>query len=65
MVGGMWAERLLDSRTADQALQGGHATRGELADISAAWRDWAAHPHGWFAIPHGEVLCRAGASRAS
>ncbi|MHB8294333.1 MAG: methyltransferase domain-containing protein [Acidimicrobiales bacterium] len=58
--GGMWAERILDSRIAEQALRGGHATRDELEDISTAWRDWAAHPDGFFAIPHGEILCRVG-----
>lgn len=57
--GGMWADRILDSRIAEQAVAGGHATRSELQDISAAWREWADHPDGWFAIPHGEILCRA------
>ncbi|MFD9966384.1 methyltransferase domain-containing protein [Amycolatopsis sp. NPDC058986] len=56
--GGMWADRILDSRIAEQAVEGGHATRGELEDISAAWTEWAAHPDGFFAIPHGEILCR-------
>ena len=26
--------------------------------IAEAWRTWAAHPDGWFSIPHGEVLIR-------
>jgi 2-polyprenyl-3-methyl-5-hydroxy-6-metoxy-1,4-benzoquinol methylase len=56
--GGMWADRILGSRIAEQAVEGGHATRAELEDISSAWRRWAADPDGWFAIPHGEVLCR-------
>lgn len=58
--GGMWAERILSSRIADQAVSYGHADRDELADISAAWQEWAAHPDGWFVIPHGEILCRRG-----
>ena len=62
--GGMWAERILDSRIAEQALEGGHATRSELEEISAAWRKWADDPDGWFAIPHGEVLCRVPTSPA-
>jgi 2-polyprenyl-3-methyl-5-hydroxy-6-metoxy-1,4-benzoquinol methylase len=57
--GGMWAERILHSRIAGQAVAYGHATRAELEGISTAWHAWAEHPHGWFAIPHGEVLCRA------
>ncbi|MGH3623544.1 MAG: methyltransferase domain-containing protein [Sciscionella sp.] len=55
--GGLWAARILDSRIAEQAIEGGYATRAELVAISAAWRDWAEHRDGWFAIPHGEILC--------
>lgn len=56
--GGMWAERILSSRIAEQAVEYGHATREELEGISAAWKRWQADPDGWFAIPHGEILCR-------
>ena len=56
--GGMWADRIVDSRIAERALTAGHATRAELEDISAAWRAWSQHPDGWFLVPHGEVLCR-------
>lgn len=56
--GELWADRILDSRIAEQAVEHGHANRAELRDISAAWRDWAEHPDGWFAIPHGEIRCR-------
>ncbi|MFZ0215066.1 MAG: methyltransferase domain-containing protein [Candidatus Dormiibacterota bacterium] len=56
--GGMWADRILDSRIAEQAIGGGLATRGELEAISAGWREWTENPDGWFAIPHGEILCR-------
>ncbi len=62
--GGMWAQRILDSRVAEQAVAGGHATRVELEEISAAWQEWAAHPDGWFAIPHGEIRCRPPAGSA-
>jgi SAM-dependent methyltransferase len=55
--GGMWAERILDSRIASQAVSAGHATRAELEGIAAAWRAWAEHPDGWFVIPHGQILC--------
>jgi hypothetical protein len=54
----MWAERILHSRIAEQAVEGGHATPEDLQEISSGWRDWARHPDGFFAIPHGEVLCR-------
>lgn len=56
--GGMWADRILRSRIAEQAVDGGHATRAELEEISTAWREWAEHADGWFAIPHGEILIR-------
>lgn len=56
--GGMWADRILSSAIATQAVEGGHATAADLADISAAWREWSAQDDGWFAILHGEVLCR-------
>ncbi|MDL5158715.1 methyltransferase domain-containing protein [Actinomycetospora termitidis] len=56
--GGQWAERIVDSTIAERAVDGGFATRAELADIADAWRAWADHPDGWFSLPHGEVLIR-------
>jgi SAM-dependent methyltransferase len=55
--GGMWAERIVNSSFADQAVESGLSTRDELVRISVAWRRWAAAEDGWFAIPHGELLC--------
>ncbi|OBH82748.1 methyltransferase type 11 [Mycobacterium scrofulaceum] len=57
--GGMWADRILHSRIASDLLAWGLATGAQLEEISAAWRDWAAAPDGWIALPHGEILCRA------
>jgi SAM-dependent methyltransferase len=57
--GGMWADRILHSELGRQLVQLGLATAGQLEEISAAWREWAAAPDGWLAIPHGEILCRA------
>jgi len=56
--GGQWAERIISSTIAERAITSGRATTAELADISTAWTEWAKHPDGWFAIPHGEILCR-------
>lgn len=56
--GGMWTQRILDSRIAEQAVEGGHATGAQLQEISDGWRQWAEHPDAWFAIPHGEIVCR-------
>ena len=57
--GGGWADRIVGSAITRQAVDGGHAGPDELVGIAAAWRGWAADPDGWFAVVHGEVLCRA------
>jgi ubiquinone/menaquinone biosynthesis C-methylase UbiE len=57
--GGSWAERIVSSSVADQALDRGLATRDDLEAMSAAWRRWAASPDGWFTVPHGELLAQA------
>lgn len=57
--GGMWADRIVESALARQLVDSGMATVAQLHEISSAWRNWAAAPYGWLAIPHGEILCRA------
>jgi SAM-dependent methyltransferase len=56
--GGLWAERVTASALGDQLVAAAGATRAELEEIAGAWRRWAAHPDGWFLVPHGEILCR-------
>ncbi len=56
--GGLWAERVLESEFAQQALEYGVATRDDLAEISAGFRRWAERPDGVFMVPNGEVLAR-------
>jgi 2-polyprenyl-3-methyl-5-hydroxy-6-metoxy-1,4-benzoquinol methylase len=56
--GGMWADRVLQSAFAGDALGKGLATQAELQLISDAWRAWAADPDGFMAMPHGEVLAK-------
>ncbi|HEX3828832.1 MAG TPA: methyltransferase domain-containing protein [Sporichthyaceae bacterium] len=56
--GGMWADRIVDSALATQAVESGYATSDDLRAISAAWRSWTAAPDGWFVVVHGEVLAR-------
>ncbi|MBG0830991.1 methyltransferase domain-containing protein [Planomonospora sp. ID67723] len=56
--GGMWAERILESDMAGQALASGAATEADLRRISASWRAWAAEPDGWLSLLHGELICR-------
>ncbi|GHJ41426.1 methyltransferase domain-containing protein [Streptomyces sp. TS71-3] len=55
----LWADRTLVSEYADRAVEGGHATHEELRGFSEAWREWGAREDGWFAMLHGEILCRA------
>ncbi|MDT0426904.1 MULTISPECIES: methyltransferase domain-containing protein [Streptomyces] len=56
---GLWADRTTDSAYAERAVEGGHATAGQLAEIADAWRAWGGEPDAWFMVPHGELLCRA------
>jgi SAM-dependent methyltransferase len=57
--GGLWADRVTVSALGDQAVEHGLATRAELDGLADAWRRWAADADGWFAVLHGEILCRA------
>jgi 2-polyprenyl-3-methyl-5-hydroxy-6-metoxy-1,4-benzoquinol methylase len=56
--GGLWAQRVTASALAGQAVNRNLATRDDLEDIADGWRQWAVQDDGWFAILHGEVLCR-------
>ena len=56
--GGMWAERILGSAMAEQALATGAATEDDLRRISRGWLEWAERDDGWLSILHGEILCR-------
>ncbi len=53
-----WAERLSHSDFAHQAVERGLSEPAELAQLARGWRRWAAHPGAWFAVLHGEILCR-------
>ncbi|WP_432093646.1 methyltransferase domain-containing protein [Streptomyces sp. bgisy100] len=55
---GLWADRTTASDYARRAVDGGHATEAELHRIAAAWRQWGQAGDGWFALLHGELLCR-------
>lgn len=54
--GGLWADRAVDSRFAEEALERGAATRGDLQAIRQAWLDWADDPDGWISLLHGEIV---------
>lgn len=55
---GLWAERVTSSRLADHVRDYGLATSGELRQVAEGLRRWADQPDGWFAVLHGEILCR-------
>jgi SAM-dependent methyltransferase len=56
--GGLWADRLVGSALAEQAVAQGVATPADLERLADGWRSWAASPDAWFVVPHGEVLAR-------
>ncbi|WP_155373611.1 methyltransferase domain-containing protein [Catellatospora vulcania] len=55
--GGMWAERVVQSALAAQAVAQGLATEADLRRMAEGWREWVAAEDGWFAVPHGEIIC--------
>ena len=56
--GGLWADRVLQSAFGQQAVALGITDDAGLQRMSAAWREWAATPTGWFGVPHGEIVAR-------
>lgn len=54
-----WGGQMVRPDFADVAVERGDATREQLAAIRDGWSEWAAAEDGWFAVPHGEILCRA------
>lgn len=56
--GWAWAQRVTESSFAEQAVDRALATPADLREIADAWRKWSDQPDGWFAILHGEVICR-------
>lgn len=55
--GGMWADRVVGSDMANQAMTQGLASLEDLERLAQGWRRWAAVPDAWFAVLHGETLC--------
>jgi ubiquinone/menaquinone biosynthesis C-methylase UbiE len=53
-----WAERLSHSDFAQQAVAQGLSDRMELDQLAEGWRSWGGLSDAWFAVLHGEILCR-------
>ncbi|WP_104086220.1 methyltransferase domain-containing protein [Arthrobacter sp. GMC3] len=58
-LAGVWADRVVGSAFAEQAVAYGLADTSTLARISASWRKWGASHDGWFLMPNGEIIARA------
>ena len=56
--GGMWADRVLQSAFAADAVGKGFATQADLERISQAWSEWSVDPDALMMMPHGEILAR-------
>ena len=54
----LWADRVVHSGFAEQAVERGIADAATLHRLRAAWREWGARPDAWFLVPHGEILAR-------
>ena len=55
--GGMWAERIVDSDLAEQAIERDLVTTDDLHRLAQGWRRWAGSADAWFVLLHGELLC--------
>lgn len=58
--GDLWADRMTESALGMRAVELGLTDTDGLQEMAAAWRRWAADPDGWFAMVHGEIVCRVG-----
>jgi ubiquinone/menaquinone biosynthesis C-methylase UbiE len=56
--GGLQADRITGSAIAQQVLSASTSDAEELEKMAQAWRAWASTGTAWFAVLHGEVLCR-------
>ncbi|KIJ65055.1 hypothetical protein HYDPIDRAFT_110953 [Hydnomerulius pinastri MD-312] len=54
----LWADRMTTSSFAKNAIESKYATKEKLEKIAEAWRVWGAQEDGWFAVLHGQILCR-------
>lgn len=55
--GSTWAERIVDSSLASQAVELSLASEAELQLMSDGWRAWIDQPDGWFVVVHGQLIC--------
>ncbi len=51
-----WAERVVSSAFAEQAVERGLTDSAGLERMAQGWRRWGESPDGWFMIPCGELI---------
>lgn len=54
--GESWAERVVHSSFATQAVEYRYATFEQLEDIADAWRTWLGDENGYFGVPNVEII---------
>ncbi|KAI9699095.1 MAG: hypothetical protein M1836_003284 [Candelina mexicana] len=54
----LWADRVVASSFAKNAVDGGHATEADLTRIREAFLAWGAREDAWYGDIHGQILCR-------
>ncbi len=54
----LWAERVIRSALAEQAVSYGLSTHEELEAIASAWHRWAEHDDAFFVVLHAELIAR-------
>ncbi|KAG2134887.1 UbiE family methyltransferase [Suillus bovinus] len=54
----IWADRTLSSNFKTTALKSGLVDEEKLNRIADKWTEWGKSEDGWFAILHGEIICR-------
>ncbi|PCH37775.1 S-adenosyl-L-methionine-dependent methyltransferase [Wolfiporia cocos MD-104 SS10] len=55
---GLWVDRVLYSSFAKNVISLGYGTQDDLERMARAWQKWGASEDGWYALMHGEILCR-------
>ena len=58
VVGRVWADRVVSSSLAEQAVELRLSSRDELQAIAAAWRQWLEQDDGFFVVVHAELIAR-------
>ena len=56
--GELWADRVVSSSLAEQAVEYGLSSHPELEAIAAAWRQWLEQDDGFFVVVHAELIAR-------